>query len=85
MDPIVERKNTSMDADFIHSRSRGVNGLDCGSPNQFSKRLSSGVRDPGNGAGINKFQITTEGLGLGSVNGFAFSEDTGRASFVFGP
>ncbi|KPX79136.1 Tail fiber protein H [Pseudomonas amygdali pv. photiniae] len=46
-------------------------------PTSFLNACHQAFAIQGNGAGVNKFQITTEGLGLGSVNGFAFSEDTG--------
>ncbi|GFZ59381.1 hypothetical protein PSE10A_18920 [Pseudomonas amygdali pv. eriobotryae] len=46
-------------------------------PTSFVNACHQAFAIQGNGAGINKFQITTEGLGLGSVNGFAFSEDAG--------
>ncbi|SDX05178.1 Phage-related tail fibre protein [Pseudomonas syringae] len=50
-------------------------------PTSFSTGCHQAFAIQGSGAGSNKFQITTEGLGLGYVNGYAFSEDAG-ARFI---
>ncbi|MBS7440631.1 phage tail protein [Pseudomonas syringae] len=46
-------------------------------PTSFLRHCHQAYAVQGSGAGQNRFQITTEGLGLGSITGYAFSDDDG--------